>query len=586
MFKTPTAFNNCRSKSIQVFVAVLIPCSLRSLLPIIAITTALITGCGRDKTIEPELPPAGIETSALSFISPIAVELTGKVINEGPQKIIDHGFIYWFGSEKELSLGVKVSLGADIVSGFYKTTLTGLQFAIVNGVPDLLVAKAYVTDKTGTRYGQIFSNNYDGQLATGLSPTGGKTGDIITVNGNYAGLKASDIKVIFANVQTEVKTITNKTITVAVPNGIPVGHGQKVSVKVQVGVVSFDVHTEFPIWANIKDINPKSGPIGTKVTFTGDNLPFHKDGLTIGFSEQSYGVNYFEDSYFVRVPSTVLTEKVKLYAYRKDFGRETLPFEFSITPPVIKSITPNPALSQQELTIHMENTEPYYSGNEPVVNIANFTTYVRPNDKGDLVFKPEFSLKANASYSVKVTYGPHTVTAPVSLSIVQPEATGFSPHKAFPGEKIHVTGRFLEGKSYLFDFINDIGGGVAVSNTDVVITVPMPVENKAYKLTLKDEAGDISIPGTFEGQATRFDAVSPVSGKAGTTITITGEGIFDSANIGFTTYFEGVYVRANSISLKKLELTIPENTSPGTYPIKLSYGILKFDTGLTYTVTK
>jgi hypothetical protein len=557
------------------------------LLTIITATTLLFLGCAKDKTTEPELPLAGVETSGLSFMSPIVVELTGKVINEGPQKIIDHGFIYWFGSEKELSQGIKVSLGADIESGFFTTMLTGLQFKVVNGVPELLVAKAYVTDKTGTRYGQVFSNNYRGTLATDVSPIGGKTGDIITINGNYNGLKPNDIKVTFANIQAQVKTLTNKVITVEVPNGIPVGHGQRVRVKVQVGAVSLDVNTEFPIWANIKDINPKSGPIGTKIVFTGDNLPLTKDGMIIGFGEEAWGVNYFDASYYVRVPSSVQTEKVKLYCYRSERERITLPFEFTVTPPVIKSISPNPAISQQVITIHMDNMEPYYAGNEPRVTIAHASDYVQPNENGDLVFRPKIELKSGESYHITIEFGPHKIQTTTPLTIAKVVATGFSPDKGYPGTAVHITGRFAKGANTFVGFGEDgYSFADAISDTELVVYVPLGIENKKYSLYIKDETGDIKIPGIFEAQSIRFDAVSPVSGPPGSILTITGQGFYNRSGNEFTANFGGPVLHSTQVNLTKIMLEVPTFTVPGTYPIILQHDNVTFDTGLTYTVTK
>lgn len=448
------------------------------LLSIIAIALFL-SGCGKDKASEPELPPAGVETTSLFFISPISVELTGKLINQSNQKITDHGFVYWYGAEADIAKGVKVSLGADIVSGFYTATLNDLQFPVVNGVQAVLVVKAYVTDKNGTRYGQVYSSNYKGTLSTDVSPAGGKTGDVITINGSYKGLKAGDIKVTFAKVEGKVKTVADKAITVEVPTGIPVVHGQTVVVKVQVGVVSTDVALTFYIWANIKDINPKSGPIGTKITFTGDNLPVNRDGMLVSFGEASAD-RYYDAAYFVRVPSTVETEKVKLYYYGKDAERKELPFEFTVTPPVIKSITPNPAFSQQELTIHMGNMEPYTAGNEPIVTIDHFRVYVRPNENGDLVFKPDFDLTSGENHTVTVSHGPHTVTAPLPLTIIKQEVTGFSPKKGFPGTALHITGRFAKGSTTNFLTFGNEGYvfADAISDTELIAYVPLGLENK------------------------------------------------------------------------------------------------------------
>jgi hypothetical protein len=115
----------------------------------------LLNGCGKDKATEPEVVPASVETSSLNFISPIGVEVTGKVVNPGNAEIEDHGFIYWFNAEGEIAKGIKVSLGGKISSGFFTTTINNLDFPKGDRLPTLFVTKAYVTDKNGTRYGDI-----------------------------------------------------------------------------------------------------------------------------------------------------------------------------------------------------------------------------------------------------------------------------------------------------------------------------------------------------------------------------------------------------------------------------------------------
>jgi len=550
------------------------------LLTITSLTLLLFLGCKKDKEREVELPLVGVETSSLAFITPISAELTGKLINERDQKIIDHGFVYSYGSDVNFT---KVSLGADRTSGFFTATLNDLKFSVIKGIPNPLVVKAYVIDKNGIRYGEVHSGFYKGTFITGMSPLEGKVGDVVTINGRYKGLKPDDIKVVFGGIEAKIKTLTESIITVDVPKGIPVGHGEAVSVQVQIGVFSDGPMGSFIIWANIKDFNPKSGPVGTKITFTADNLPANENGMAMYFDNDA-AYNYYDREYFIRVPSVVHKEKTKLY-YSKRYERIELPGEFTVTPPIIKSITPNPALNHQEMTIHLDNIEPYVVGNEPLVRIGFLSEYIFPNKNGDLVFKLEGEPIVGKSYPVTLIYGPHSITYKTPLAIIAPKATGFSPKKGFPGTPMHISGNFAKGADYWIKFGELPASAYAISDKEIVTHVPSGIENKAYELSLIQQLGNVKLSGVFEGQSTRFDAISPASGPGGTKMTITGEGIYGNPAIGYMLNLGGYIAYSSENTLNKIVITVPDQTPPGKYPIKLADGNFVIDTGLSFTVT-
>jgi hypothetical protein len=545
-------------------------------------------GCGKDKLPSPEIPPAEVETSALAFNSPIGVELIGKIINPGGGNITDHGFIYWFNVEDEISKGTRVSLGGEIASGFFTATINGLKFPQVNGLQALFVAKAYVTDKHGTRYGDIFSGRYKNSVISSIFPNEGKTGDVIALAGDYKGLKASDINISFGGIQSALKTITDIGVTVEVPTGIPVGHGQTVEVTSTVGVVTSYLSYEFRIWANIKDMNPKFGPINTKIRFTGDNLPASKNAMYVYFGQPDVpGNSDYDNGFYVGVPGRIRDEKMTL-SYTKGNIRVLLPWEFTLTPPVIKSIGPNPALDLQTVAIQLENFLFLQNGdNEFSVKVGNFPQWVNADEDGKLIFRLDRNARyaTGHSYPVSITFGPNTVNSSIALTIAKPEATGFSPKAGLPGIPIHITGKFAKGAGYFVRFNSN--GGVsfdAVSDSEIVGRLPMGMEAKTYTLSVTSDAGDIPVPGgVFQVLPTKFEAVSPLSATAGSTIAITGEGFVSNGGT-ITANFAGHIAHVNSVTSNKITLVIGNSTPPGTYRIKLDWDNRIYDTGQSITV--
>jgi len=299
-----------------------------------------------------------------------------------------------------------------------------------------------------------------------------------------------------------------------------------------------------------------------------------------------FAYTYFDKEFYVRIPANIQSTKLKLHYLKGNRERIELPSEFTVTPPKINSITPNPALAQQTITIHMENTEPFMVGNEPLVHIGNFSTYILPNDNGDLVFKLGGDLVVGKNYPVTVTYGPHTVTSPSTLSLTTPVATSFSPKKGFPGTELHIFGKFAKGAT---PFVN-LGDRItlfanAISDTELVTYIPMGVEDKSYSVSIEEASGDIKLPGVFEAQSTRFDKLTPASGPAGTSIIITGEGFFDQQSNGYSANLGGPVAHSTERSLTRIVLLVPTFTTPGTYKIKLHHINVVYETGLTFTVT-
>jgi hypothetical protein len=394
----------------------------KSTLSVIAIVLLILSGCSKDKNTDPDKVPeqkpeqeqvaAEVETIGLSFVTPIAVELKGKIVNEGKQKITDHGFILAFGTEADLEKAPKISLGANPSSGTFTIKLDDFHLPSVNGVPTPVVLKAYATDQKGIHFGKVLSIDKGG-LASIVSQTGGKTGDLITFTGSYGDMKKEDLSVLIGRIDAKIITVTDKSIVVEVPKGIHVANGGEVDIFLQWRGRLHEVTTSFFIWANIKDVYPNTGPVGTIVRFTGDNLPQIQRGMTISFGEAVAVYDYDQGEYFTHVPAGISKDKVRLY-YNRGSERIESPFEFTVTPPVIKSVTPNPVSKTEPIAIMMENMLPYWEGQiNPVVSIGEFkTTVLTINERGELAVWPSKDLKSGQGYTITVTVGPHTVTAP------------------------------------------------------------------------------------------------------------------------------------------------------------------------------
>jgi hypothetical protein len=381
----------------------------------------LLNGCGKDKATEPEVVPASVETSSLNFISPIGVEVTGKVVNPGNAEIEDHGFIYWFNAEGEIAKGIKVSLGGKISSGFFTTTINNLDFPKGDRLPTLFVTKAYVTDKNGTRYGDIYSARFNGVLVTAFSPNIGKSGDIVSLSGLFKGLKSSDIKITMGGIPIIIKELSEIQLKFEIPTNLPVEHGQTVELKMQVAGVTSEISYDFKILANVKNINPKSGPLGTRILLIGDNLPTSQSRSMILYFGNQEVIPEYTNGLYVQLSPQTASEKVELF-YHSEGKSYKFPLLFEITPFVIKSISPNPLLYNDLVTVQLDNFIYHeLGGNVFYVNAGAFPLPVTATRDGKLIFALNQlgNLQPGNSYPLKISYGPHTVTTTESLKVVK-----------------------------------------------------------------------------------------------------------------------------------------------------------------------
>ena len=142
--------------------------------------------------------------------------------------------------------------------------------------------------------------------------------------------------------------------------------------------------------------------------------------MILYFGNQEVIPEYTNGLYVQLSPQTA-SEKVELF-YHSDGQSYKFPLLFEITPFVIKSISPNPLLYNDLVTVQLDNFIYHeLGGNVFYVNAGAFPLPVSATRDGKLIFALNQlgNLQPGNSYPLKISYGPHTVTSAESLKVVK-----------------------------------------------------------------------------------------------------------------------------------------------------------------------
>jgi len=525
-----------------------------------------------------EVPVPEIQTTTIGAINPVIVKMEGHITNTGNVEISDHGFIYGTNPEPSVENGTKLSLGAaSNDGGFIKEVKISVSSPVI-------YCKAYIGYDGKVIYGKTLSVTMTSVTSKGALPDNGKSGDLVQILGPYAKIPIETVNVFFGNIEGRVVEIRDTSIVVEVPSGIPGHHDTPVNVRLKVGEKNTTISEPFYVTANIKDFTPKSGPVGTHITFLGDNLPDYsytphdlfilQDGQNAWrYIDQTYGIAITNDA----------KEKIK-FAYKVGKTVTEIPGEFIIPEPTITEFVPATAMIWDPIVVKGTNLPVPDNGYEyPTLKIGPYEFKAGPAAQGNRTFIIDKTLLPGA-YDVSMTTGPHTVTAPMKIKIFSPEATGVSPTAAVPGNLVTITGKFIKNHTYTVYFSDAaMGTANATSESELVVQVPFDAEAATVILKLYTEYGLVPIPGNFTVKPKIITSFSPLSGKSGTLVTIKGEGF--SGGIG-QVHFGERYMATESLTFTEAKVRVPDDMPEGPVDVYLNLNGQLIKADQKFTVIK
>ncbi|NRF37885.1 IPT/TIG domain-containing protein [Pedobacter foliorum] len=547
---------------------------------VLLIATALfvffqLQSCKKDNLSGPE-----IQTLSATALAPNAATFTGSIVNKGNFNPFDYGFIYSLTSDVSEGKGTKISLGKNIPQGEFTKEVRNLSTSSPYYSP-IVYVRAYITDEKGTALGKLIQITLPSQQAGNITPTSGKSGDLVKISGKFYAESDSSVTVMFHNTKAKVISVSDTEIIAEVPQGIPAPNGYGLNVEVIIAGQRVSTSNGFTILANVKDFSPKSGPIGTYIAFSGDNLsdPYsYSNYINLFFGEHPVNPQY-SGTLFIFAPSTdKVTSKISVMVDNKKID---LPGEFTILPPEITVMSTEVTLPGGSFYISGPNLPPYDT--TPVTaKIGSTSAEINFNYNGGYdIIVPE-NLAAG-DYTVSITFPPHTITTPKKLKVLPYTFTDFSPVSGGPGKEVNITGNFIPGALYTVYFGDVAIYGNPTSTTNLRVEVPGGINEGNVKIYLAVGGKKLTIAKDFKIVGPSITSFSPTSGNAGTVVTIKGDGF--AKNYGAYVKFGTIEAPISSITENTITVAVPSNLNPGTMKLTVMTNGQTVTSSNNFTVT-
>ncbi|MCJ8208222.1 IPT/TIG domain-containing protein [Mucilaginibacter sp. RS28] len=527
---------------------------------LLIVAAVTIGGCKKEKEEDPMVQTLDAKPS-----SPTRVTFTGNILATGNYKVLDYGFVYGIYSNVDESNGTKVSMGADAPAGSFTKDVTNIN-VLSSSSQSTLYVRAYLKNEKGTVYGRATAFMLPSITITSVSPQSGKVGDQITINGQFFGTPANQISVTFSNVNAKVVQTADSKIVVEVPAGISATHGATLSVQVKIGTQSVYTPSGFTILANIKDFTPKSGAIGSVITFTGDNLPnyYYGGNIRVLFG-QIEGSILYNSTLQATVPATITTDQVPVSVIVNGVTT-ALPGQFTVVAPTINSISPSPVIAGGQLTITGNNLPVSLTG--VTATLGNYTLTPNSSSSNTLYFQVPSNIPSG-DYTFSLKVGPSTIAFPLKITVAQQSVTGFSPSSGSYGKEVNISGNFIVGQYYNINFGSVSTGAQATSGTSLKTYVPYGLDAGNVKISVQNNGQTMQAPGTFTVIGPSFDSFAPTSGVAGTVVTINGNG-FGTSTYNVVVRFGSVQANIISVTDNTIKVMVPSNLNAGAMKISVS----------------
>jgi hypothetical protein len=379
----------------------------------------------------------------------------------------------------------------------------------------------------------------------------------ITLTGTNFGATQGASTVTFNGVSATASAWSNIGITVSAPSLASTGN----LVVTVSGQPSNGVPFTVEPSTSITGISPASGPVGTTVTISGQNLLDAQNQGTVSFGGVSLSIlNPSNTSLQVVVPTGAATGTFLVYT--NGVGNSTSTFTVTVSPQ-ISSVSANYGAPSATITLTGTNFGATQGASTVTFNGVSAAASAWSNT-GITVSVPSPATTGNLMVTVS---GQSSNGIPFTVEPA-PSITGISPASGPVGATVTISGQNL------LDAQNQVTvsfGGVSLSilnpsNTSLQVVVPTGAATGTFLVHTNGVGNSTS---TFTVTVPQISSLSAHYGAPSATITLTGTN-FGATQGASTVTFNGVSAAASAWSNIGITVSVPSLASTGNLVVTVS----------------
>jgi hypothetical protein len=400
---------------------------------------------------------------------------------------------------------------------------------------------------------------------TSFSPTYGKEGSVITINGtNFTGVSS----VSFGGKSATSFAIVSNNIITAIVGG---GSSGDISLINSNGTAS---RSGFKfLHSTLLSFNPTSAGYNDTIIIKGKDFDTYSYGnrisnLTLGGTT----ANILAINSDTVITATVGAGSSGYVTYQTTFGIDSLPGFNYIQPPKITSFTPTSA--DQGTVVTITGTNFYKISNVTFGGLsASSFNVVSPNK----IIATVSSNGASGYVKIISFYGADSLAGFVYTS---PYITSFAPHIGGIGTVVTIVGNNFTGATSV-TFGNTYAASFVVNSPTTITAILANGASGYVKVSTPHGSGTDSFF-VFNGTAPLIQSFSPKSGSVGTSVQIFGSN-FNSIPSNNSVYFGATKAIVTSSTSNMITAIVPQGA---TYdPITLIANNLTARSNLSFTTT-
>lgn len=389
---------------------------------------------------------------------------------------------------------------------------------------------------------------------TSLSPTFAPLGASVTITGTNFGASQGASTVTFNGTTATPTSWSATSIVVPVPSGATTGN----VVVTVAGLASNGV--PFSVAPSITSLSPTSGPMGTSVTITGTSF-----GATQGTSTVTFGAytatptSWSNTTIVAPVPAGATTGNVIVLVNGIGSNRVL----FTVTPS-ITSLSPTSGPVGTSVTI----TGTSFGASQGTSTVTFNGTTASPTSWSATSIVVPVPSSATTGNVVETVGGLASNGLPFTV-IVPPSITSLSPTTGPVGTSVTITGANFGGSqgSSTVTFNGTAATPTSWSATSIVVPLPSGATTGNVVVTVSGLASN-GVPFTVLVPPS-ITSLSPTSGPAGTSVTITGTN-FGASQGDSTVTFNGTAATPASWSSTGIVVPVPVGATTGNVIVTVS----------------